>query len=120
MLPGKFRQSRAVLVLGVPFPGAKDRCVMLKRAYNSRCARSYVIFDYLLHSSGRRSLVSPMLDGNTWYKMQVIYTVLPPLTCRLLSHPSPTSLPHPHPSSLIFPYMTRRLFVSSFCFLTQL
>jgi len=32
------RQSRAVLVLGVPFPGAKDRCVLLKRAYNSRCA----------------------------------------------------------------------------------
>ena len=30
------RQSRAVLVLGVPFPGAKDRCVVLKKNYNSR------------------------------------------------------------------------------------
>jgi len=44
MPPLVFRQSRAVLVIGVPFPGVKDRCVMLKRAYNSRCARMYAIF----------------------------------------------------------------------------
>jgi hypothetical protein len=119
MPPGNLRQSRAVLVLGVPFPGATDRCVMLKRAYNNRCARIYVIFVSLFHSSGRRSVVSSMLDGNTWYKMQVIHMHNSFSNMSSFFHPSPTYHTHPHPSSLIFPYKTHRLIISSFYFVTQ-
>ena len=65
------RQSRTVLILGVPFLGAKDRCVQLKRDYNSRCVRSHTQ-RLLIHLTSSHCSVSSLLDGNTWYKMQVI------------------------------------------------
>jgi Fanconi anemia group J protein len=55
------RQSRAVLILGVPFLGATDRCVQLKRDYNSRhCTVSSLLDGH----------TASLVDGNTWYKMQ--------------------------------------------------
>jgi len=45
--------ARAVVVLGVPFPGAKDPQVAAKRAYNTNC-------------DPRRGL----LNGDQWYSQQ--------------------------------------------------
>ncbi len=95
------RQSRAVLVLGVPFPGAKDRCVILKKKYNDRLRFKRTLSIYNLHFDARRLRISfardancrrcvtaSVLDGNTWYKMQVLRSALP--SC--ISSPPPTPL----------------------------
>jgi hypothetical protein len=69
-------------MLGVPFLGAKDRCVQLKRDYNSRCVQSHtkrLFFHFTSSHCTVSSLLdghtTSLLDGNTWYKMQVIRAI---------------------------------------------